>query len=93
MNTKEASSLDETGVEDIIYEETHVASYCCEICEKDFKSESHLAQHVASKPHRKKVQELEKKSKVKSRIPSTALDNVSLDVAPQDVLLQKLGPA
>jgi DnaJ homolog subfamily A member 5 len=37
----------------------------CEVCKKDFKTKAQLSQHLASKTHRKKVQELEKKNKKK----------------------------
>ena len=40
------------------------ASYFnCEICSKSFKTEAQLNQHLASKVHRKKVQEAQKKDK------------------------------
>ena len=58
-------------------EQTCLEVYQCEICEKQFKSESHLAQHNASKPHRKKVQELEKKSKIKSKTLSPTIETVA----------------
>ena len=35
----------------------------CDICSKTFKTEAQLLQHLASKNHRKKAQEMEKKSK------------------------------
>ena len=35
----------------------------CEVCSKTFKTEAQLLQHLASKNHRKKAQEMEKKSK------------------------------
>jgi DnaJ homolog subfamily A member 5 len=35
----------------------------CEVCSKTFKTGAQLLQHLASKIHRKKVQEMEKKSK------------------------------
>lgn len=35
----------------------------CDLCNKDFKTSAQLAQHIASKIHRKRVQEEEKKSK------------------------------
>lgn len=35
----------------------------CEVCSKTFKTEAQLLQHLASKIHRKKLQDLEKKAK------------------------------
>lgn len=35
----------------------------CEVCSKNFKSEAQLTQHLASKVHRKKLQEMQKQSK------------------------------
>jgi hypothetical protein len=39
------------------------ALFCCEVCNKNFKSEAQLMQHLASKVHRKKVQDMQKQSK------------------------------
>ena len=45
----------------------------CEICRKDFKSDSQLDQHMASKNHKKKVKEMEKdKRKIRPQKNSSA---------------------
>lgn len=37
--------------------------FCCELCNKDFKSAGHLDQHISSKVHKKKMQEADKLKK------------------------------
>ena len=37
--------------------------FCCEVCSKSFKTEAQMNQHLQSKVHRKKVQEMEKAAK------------------------------
>ena len=48
-----------------------VEIFKCVTCSKDFKSQSQLSQHLASKNHRKKEQELQKKNKLANKNPKS----------------------
>ena len=48
-----------------------VEIFKCITCSKDFKSQSQLSQHLASKNHRKKEQELQKKKKLANKNPKS----------------------
>mmetsp|Transcript_19965 Transcript_19965/g.21696 ORF Transcript_19965/g.21696 Transcript_19965/m.21696 type:complete len:469 (+) Transcript_19965:32-1438(+) len=67
----EVNDLNETteGVENEEFDEEEEEEleevFSCEVCNKHFKSEPQLTQHISSKVHRKKVQDLEKSSKKK----------------------------
>ena len=54
LNIDESASLES---------DDHAEDGVCDICSKTFKTEAQLLQHLASKNHRKKAQEMEKKSR------------------------------
>ncbi|KAJ1436159.1 hypothetical protein B484DRAFT_445751 [Ochromonadaceae sp. CCMP2298] len=54
------------------------ATYACEVCGKDFKLEGQLTQHLASKVHRKKVQDLEKSKKKKGASTTISMPEVAV---------------
>jgi DnaJ family protein A protein 5 len=66
-----SASITEDGTEDVQTEggddgdDGNGGSFNCEVCAKSYKTAMQLSQHLQSKNHRKKVQEVEKASKKK----------------------------
>lgn len=56
-------AVDEDDDEDDDEEDDDGEVFVCEVCNKQFKTEAQINQHLQSKVHRKKVQELEKLNK------------------------------
>jgi curved DNA-binding protein CbpA len=67
--TTEEGIGEEEGGEELEEDETgdETLMFACEVCEKAYKTEMQLNQHLQSKVHRKKAQELQKKQKGKGK--------------------------